>query len=280
MSRKNFKVATTEDGKTTLIKIDKTPTGNVKTIKDKEQIKKEREEQYANFRIGSLKRRAKRMGLSEEQTNECIEKLKVQLNTPKDYCIHVLFKSGQEYSELTEEQKAANEEAKKWNAKHPESPQKKIKRKTGKSYFQLAKEAILNAKIECKLLTDGWAYIEGNQEILDKLREILDGYATIHPHAKKFESVLPATSVIKTKKPSSNGKNVAKEAKKNRKKSKLEYVKDRPNHKRQGKLARKIEKRKTLAERRKLRKATTIQLKGKNGSTASKKASTGIKKAA
>ena len=79
MSRKNFTVATTEDGKTTLTKIDKTPTGKVKTMKNKEELQKAREEQYKNFRINALKRRAKRMGLNDEQTAAKIEELKKQI---------------------------------------------------------------------------------------------------------------------------------------------------------------------------------------------------------
>ena len=67
MSKKNFKVATTENGKTpkqntsktdhifatTKITKDKTPMGKVKTMKDKEALRKEREEQYKNFRINA-----------------------------------------------------------------------------------------------------------------------------------------------------------------------------------------------------------------------------------
>ena len=79
MSRKNFTVATTEDGKTTLTKIDKTPTGKVKTMKKKEELQKAREEQYKNFRINALKRRAKRMGLNDEQTAAKVEELKKQI---------------------------------------------------------------------------------------------------------------------------------------------------------------------------------------------------------
>ena len=45
MKEKNAKVATVENNVTTT-KIDNTPTGKTKTIKDKEAIKKAREEQY------------------------------------------------------------------------------------------------------------------------------------------------------------------------------------------------------------------------------------------
>ena len=91
MSKKNFKVATTENGKTPKqdtkhvfatanVKKDKTPTGKVKTMKDKEELRKAREEQYKNFRVNALKRRAKRMGLSDEQTEVKIKELISQIN--------------------------------------------------------------------------------------------------------------------------------------------------------------------------------------------------------
>ena len=236
MSRKNFKVATTEDGKTTITKIDKTPTGKVKTIKDKEAAKKAREEQFINMRVNALKRRAKRMKLSEEQINECVEKLKAQLTGPNEYYINILFKHGVQFSKL-------------------------------------AKQAILNSKIPYKFLSDNWAYIEGNQDVLNKLREILAGCATIHPYVKKFESVLPKSSTTRTKKPSNNNKNVAAEAKKTRKNAKIERVKKRiPRNK--------TKTRKTLAKHRNTRKGITVQIKCKKRSNALKKASTGLKQAA
>ena len=91
MSRKNFTVATTEDGKTTLTKIDKTPTGKVKTMKKKEELQKAREEQYKNFRINALKRRAKRMGLTDEQTAVKVKELEKQMAASNDYNILIMF---------------------------------------------------------------------------------------------------------------------------------------------------------------------------------------------
>ena len=88
---KNTSVETTNNGQAT-----KVPTGKVKTIKSKEEIRKAKEQEYENRRVNALKRRAKRMGMSEEQTNECIEKLKKQLKEPNQYSIHVLFRLGME----------------------------------------------------------------------------------------------------------------------------------------------------------------------------------------
>ena len=103
MSKKNFEVATTEDGKTpkqntsktdhifatAKITKDKTPTGKVKTMKDKEELRKTREEQYKIFRTNALKRRAKRMGLTDEQTEVKIKELISQIESPNQY--HVLI---------------------------------------------------------------------------------------------------------------------------------------------------------------------------------------------
>lgn len=171
MSRKNFKVATTEEGKTTITKIDKTPTGKVKTIKDREKIKKEREEQYQNFRIGALKRRAKRMGLSEEETNKKIEELKNQLDTPNSYLVLVLFKTADK---------------------------------------SLVVEALKKEGLTWKMMSDYHFYIEADQETLGTLREIMPPSANIHPYVKKKPSVLPKAEKKVEKKPSNNKKGTAK----------------------------------------------------------------------
>lgn len=173
MSRKNFKVATTEDGKTTLTKIDKTPTGKVKTIKDREKIKKEREEQYKSFRIGALKRRAKRAGLSEEDTKKKIEELKNQLDTPNNYIVLVLFKQADK---------------------------------------NLVVEALKNEGLVWKMMSNSHFYIEADQETLGTLRSIMPPSAKIHPYVKKKPPIIAKEEVIKKpdKKPTNNKKGTAK----------------------------------------------------------------------
>lgn len=151
MSRKNFKVATTEDGKTTIMKIDKTPTGKVKTIKDREKVRKEREEQYVKMRIGALTRRCKRKGISEEDTKKAIEKLKEQLSTPNSYVVLVFFN--------------AND-------------------------HDLVKAALQKEGLVSKIMSNSHFYIDADQETLGTLREIMPPTAKIHPYVKKKPNVL------------------------------------------------------------------------------------------
>lgn len=138
--------------------------------KVKEARRKAREEQEKNRRINSLMRRCARRGISEEDTKKYVEKLVEQLNTPKKYAIHVLFDVGQ-------------------------------KDKT--SLAKLAKEAILNNKIQYKILTDSWSLIEGDEKVLAKLREILPMMAKIYPFAIKPEAILPKIEHT-PKKPTNN----------------------------------------------------------------------------
>ena len=244
MSRKNFKVATTEDGKTTLIKIDKTPTGKVKKIEDTKKRREAREEQYRQFRIKALIRRGQRMKLSEQEIEDLKKLLIKQMDEPKQYTILCLF------------------------------PTKSPTKKGEASIANLAKQAILNSKIEYKLLTDTYAYIIGDEKVLAKLREILPEGVTIHPHAKKQASVFNIVDKPKQeKKPSNNNKNVAAKAKAARKAAKLAYYIDRPNHKRAGKKAHRVEKNIKLSERRNARKAKIVQAVHKKPSESLKKAS-------
>lgn len=182
MSRKNFKVATDANGQTTLTKIDKTPTGKVKTIKDKEVIRKEREEQYKNFRIGALKRRAKRMGLTEEQVKEKIEELIKQIDTPNSYFVLIMF-----------------------NPKDAD----------------LLKQALMNEGLTWKIMGANYAYIEADQETLATIRKITPPDAKIHPYVKKKPPVLPVQEPIVSgkKKPLTKAekKAMAKKAKMTRK---------------------------------------------------------------
>lgn len=162
MSKKNFKVATdkgqtpTQDTKhifaTANIKKDKTPTGKVKTLKDKEALKKEREEQYKNFRIGALKRRAKRMGLSEEQTKVKIEELIKQIDTPNQYLVLVMF-----------------------DAKDKD----------------MNTQALKNEGIVWKMQGPTHFYIEADQDTLGTIRGIMTPGSKIHPYVKKKPPILP-----------------------------------------------------------------------------------------
>ena len=236
MSKKN--VETPKNGQDTKKK-DKTPTGKVITLESKKMrdaIRKKREEEYKNNRINAFRRRCKRMKISEEDTEKYVEKLVAQLEAPHQYAIHVLFSKG--------------------------TP-------------KLAKEAILNAKIECKFLTNDWAYIIGDDSVLSKLREIMPGYATIHPHVLKAESILPVKEHT-PKKPSNNSKDVAHKAKMERK-ARHASIKRKKNI---GKSCAKQQKRKSLLELKKKRKAAIVQMKDKKSSTGLKKASMGLKQAA
>jgi hypothetical protein len=237
---KNTSVETTKNGQAT-----KVPTGKVKTIKSKEEIRKAKEQEYENRRVNALKRRAKRMGMSEEQINECVEKLKKQLKEPNQYSIHVIFHSGME---------------------------------------DMAVQALKNAKINCKLLiltkkkeTFSWALIEGDQSVLAKVRETIGTFASIHPYAKKFESVLPKSEPIKVKKPSNNTAEAKKAAKERRK---FANVSRNTNRTKRSKKTAFTAKRERLAKAKKDRKANVIHLQKTKRSTGSKKASTSLKKAA
>lgn len=242
MSRKNFKVATAENGATTLVKIDKTPTGKVKTIKDKEIIRKEREEQYKNFRIGALKRRAEREGLSEEDTKKAVDKLIEQLNTPNSYLVLVLFN--------TKDQ-------------------------------GMVKEALKNEGLVWKMMSNSHLFIEADQETLGTLREIMPPSAKIHPYVQKKPSVLPVKEPPKKVKKPKNRASIraaAKAAKKARKAAKMAACKNRKGN--AGKAYAKMRKQIKLLKAKKAHKDTTVQLKPKKSSNASKKASTDLKQAA
>jgi hypothetical protein len=167
MSRKNFKVATTEDGKTTLTKIDKTPTGKVKTLKDKEAIKAAREEQYKNFRINALKRRAARMQMPKEQIDKAVEDLIAQLNTPNSYTVIIFF---------------------------------------SKKDADIVRQAFLNEGLVWNIMSDSHLITVADQETLATIRSIMPPSAKIHPYVKKKPAILPATDTKSEKKPKKGGK--------------------------------------------------------------------------
>ena len=238
---KNTQVATAKEGKT--------PTGKIKTLAERRARLAAAEQEYINFRVNALKRRCKRMGTSEEETKKLIEQLMTDIKAPKKYSIHILFRSGQKY------------EVDKEGKKH------------GTAFSTLATEAIKNSKIEYKILTSAWALIEGGKEVLDKLREILAGWATIHPYEIKPKPPKPKSE----KKPTNNTPEAKKAAKERRK---FANVSHNTNRVKRSKAKAFTAKRERLAKAKKDRKANIIHLQKNKRSTALKKASTGLKKAA
>ena len=223
-------------------------TGKVKTLANATERRKAREEQFRNFRINALKRRCKRMGFDEAKTNEYVEKLKKQMDEPKQYNILVTFDNAD---------------------------------------FGLLKEAVAKANINYNILVAGnckarisYGYMSlvGDQDVLAKIREIAPPSAKIHPYAKKMEPVIDEAPVAKKKKPTANTVEKRKTAKDARKKENIRKFLNRKKGK--GKAAALGSRKISLAERKKARKAITIQLKTKKSSTGSKKASTNVKKAA
>lgn len=244
MANKNT-VDTAQKGQTTTK--NNIPTGKVKTLANATERRKAREEQFRNFRINALKRRCARYGFDEAKTNEYIEKLKKQMDAPKEYSILVMFNNAD---------------------------------------FNLLKEAVAKAGIKYNILVAGtgkarisYGYMSlvGDQKVLDKLREIAPPSAKIYPYAKKMESVIDETPVIK-KKPTNNTVEKRKAAKDARKKENIRKFLNRKKGK--GKATAWGSRKISLAERKKAHKATTIQLNAKKSSTGSKKASTNLKKAA
>lgn len=258
MSRKNFKAATTENGKTPtqdtkhkFSNVTKTPTGKVKTIKDREAIKKAREEEYKNRRVNSLKRRAKRIGLNEEQTKVKVEELLKQLNTPNSYDVLIFY-----------------------------NPNNR----------KMVEEALKNEGLTCKIIADTYLFIEADQETLGTLREIIPPGSKIHPYVKKKPPVLSV------EKPKSRGKKTktkaqkkadATAAKKARKAAKIKYYLDRSEYARARKeehckAKRKADKAKKLFDKRcqkasKKKSGAVVVLANKKPSESPKKASTGLK---
>ncbi len=264
MKEKNLEVATVKNNETTsentTITLDtkqntKVPTGKVKTLAQRNKIRKEREEQYRNFRINCLKRRAKRMKLSEEETNAKIEELKKVLEGTHNYNVLLLFNRD--------------------NAK-------------------MIKEMFTNDSIECKIFTDYYAWLIADDELLKELREMLPDGTKIHPYAIRKKLSWPSSSeeTKKAKKPYTKAekKALALAAKKKRKQDKIAAHLNHKEHAKQrkeehNKQARKLAKAKMLFEKRarkasKKKGGTVVHMTSKKASNAKKKASTNVKKAA
>lgn len=252
MSRKNFKVDTATNGQTPkqdtkhLFVVEKTnvPTGKVITKEDREKRRKAREEQYKNFRIGALKRRAKRMGLTEEQTEEKVKLLIKQLEDTNDYTVLLMFNPN--------------------NA--------------ALVYAALDKESIickLRCPVNAKESQNSFCWIDADQETLGTIREIVPPGTMIHPYVKRKPPVLEAKKPKVKKKPSNN-KTVAHNSKTKFKKrvnvAALSKVK-RLEFKKQVKAL------KASWKAEKKASGTTVPMKPKKGSKSLKKAST-LKKAA
>lgn len=265
--KQNTTVDTAQKGQAT---IDKTPTGKVKTIKSAEERRKAREEQFRNFRINALKRRCKRLKMSDEEIEKYVKKLIEQMNAPNEYTIIVMLNK----NDMKMMEEAVNNEGIKYTHRSPYDEKKPCG-----GYFAFA----------------------GTQETLAKIRGITPPNAKIHTYAKKAESVLPKQEKEVIKKPSNNTaekKTAAKVAAKGHmpkskrymhrlQKGRIKTLADiRRAHryvKKNLKKGEKIDVKKVFKvaeERQKGIGATTVQLKDKNASTGSKKASTNLKKAA
>ena len=154
--------------------------------------KEAREKEYRNFRIAALKRRCKRMKLSEEETKKAVDALINQLNEPAEYQILMIF---------------------------------------NKTDIKMVKEILANAKIDARILGDYYAWIDGDKALLDKLRGILPPKTKIHPYAKKKPPVLEKRIPDKQKKPTNNmaaKKKAAQLKRKNDNLAKLKARKKRP----------------------------------------------------
>lgn len=138
--------------------------GKVKTLKNAQERKKAREEQFRNFRINALRRRCMRMGLSDEKIEELVKKLIEQMNAPKEYDILVMV--------------------------NPKD-------------MAMLLEAMAKANIQYRYKGDTYVSIGGDQNVLAKIREIAPPGAKIFPYAKKMESVIPKQEPSQ-KKPTNN----------------------------------------------------------------------------
>lgn len=231
---KNNTVDTAQKGQTATK--NNIPTGKVKNLADAAKRRKTREEQFRNFRINALRRRCKRVGFDEEKTEKLVKKLIEQMNAPKKYNIVVMFDN---------------------------------------SDYNMLKEAVENAKIKYNVLISGntkarvslaYMSLEGDQNVLAKLREIAPPSAKIYPYAKKMESVLPKAEP-KKKKPSNNSKEKAAAVKAARKEKNIHIHRS----KKTGKVTKRVVL-KTLSAVKKRKPSVVVHLNPKKASEGSKTA--------
>lgn len=151
------------------------PTGKTISLAERNARKKAHEEAYKNFRISALRRRCKRMKVSEEETEKLVKELKKILEEPATYTIFVFF---------------------------------------NKKDADIIKQSLLNEKIEYKLFCDAYAYIDGDTSVLDKVRSIMPEGAKIYPRVKKKPTVNPKVKDKKPTNNTANKKTAAKAARK------------------------------------------------------------------
>lgn len=130
----------------------KTPTGKVTLLKETEARKKAREKEYQNFRVNALRRRCKRMNISEEDTEEYVKKLIEQLSSPNSYKILIMF---------------------------------------NKKDISLVREAIKKEGMVYNVMSDSHLMMDGDQETLATIRTIMPPSAKIYPYVSKKPCVIP-----------------------------------------------------------------------------------------
>jgi hypothetical protein len=175
MSRKNFKVDTAANGQTAkqdtkhafseikreLGVVEKTnvPTGKVKNTEDR---RKAREESYKQFRVNALKRRAQRMGLTEEQTKVKIDQLLKQMDEPATYNMIVTYHVSDKDMLI----QALKKEDIVW-------------------------KIMVNPTRRCQ---DAYCIIEADKDVLDYLRGLNIPTLKIYPYVKKKPAIIEALS--------------------------------------------------------------------------------------
>ena len=273
----NTKVETAQKSQATNKKTSKVPTGKVTLMKETEARKKAREEQYRSFRINALRRRCKRMKFDDEKTEELVKKLIEQMDAPKEYSILVMLDG----------------------CKGKKIPNPNGEGELFKSAGEQFKEDLEKKNIKYKYCGSTYFSLDGNQDVLAKIREIAPDGAKIYPYAKKMEPVISKEDREKVKKPTNNTAEKKAAAKSSKKISGGSYRYARRQKGRTitlsdiRKASRKVKKNlkkgekidvkkvfKVVEERKKGAAATTVQLNAKKGSKGPKKASTNVKKAA
>lgn len=167
------------------------------------------------------------MGLSEEEIEKAVKKLIEQMDAPKEYNILIMVI---------------------------------------KPEIKMLKEALAKEGIKYAFCGDDFVSVNGNQNVLAKIREIAPTSAKIYPHAKKMESVLPKKEYIKTKKPSNNSKEKAAAAKVARKEKNVRIHRN----KKTGKVTKKIVL-KTLAKAKKRKPSVVVHMNAKRRQRALKR---------
>lgn len=149
------------------------PTGKTISLAERNARKKAHEEAYKNFRIAALRRRCKRMKVSEEETEKLVKELKKILEEPATYTILVMF---------------------------------------NKDNADIIKQSLMNEKIDYKLFCDTYTYIDGDTSVLGKVRSIMPEGTKIYPRVKKKPTVSPKAKDKKPTNNTANKKTATKAA--------------------------------------------------------------------